>query len=192
LTVRCALLLGAARVIAIDRFPERLRLARAVGSRVDTIDYEQTGDVVEALKDLTAGRGPDACIDAVGMEAHGIGFTGAYDRVKHALQLENDRPTALRQAIQACRKGGTVSVPGVYTGFADKIPLGALMEKGLTLRTGQTHVHRYLPRLLRHIQDGDIDPTAIITHSIPLHDAAEGYAMFNEKRNECIKVVLRP
>jgi threonine dehydrogenase-like Zn-dependent dehydrogenase len=192
LTIRCALLLGAARVIAIDRFPERLQLARAAGSRVDAINYEETGDAVAALKDITAGRGPDACIDAVGMEAHGMGFLGAYDRVKHAVQLENDRPTVFRQAIQACRKGGTVSVPGVYTGFADKIPLGALMEKGLTLRSGQTHVHRYLPRLLKHIQDGDIDPTAIITHDLPLEGAADGYAMFNEKRNECIKVVLHP
>jgi threonine dehydrogenase-like Zn-dependent dehydrogenase len=192
LTIRCALLLGAARIIAIDRFPERLRLARAAGSQVDTIDYEQTYDVVEALRDITAGRGPDACIDAVGMEAHGVGLMGAYDRVKHTLMLEQDRPTVFRQALQACRKGGTISVPGVYTGFADKIPLGALMEKGLTLRTGQTHVHRYLPRLLEHVRNGDIDPTVVITQRLPLEAAPDAYEMFNDKRNECIKVVLKP
>ena len=192
LTVRCALLLGAERVIAIDRFPERLRMAAAAGAKVDTLNYEDRTDVVEALKDMTAGRGPDACIDAVGMEAHGVGMAGVYDRTKQTLMLETDRPTVFRQVIQACRKGGTVSVPGVYTGFADKIPVGALMEKGLTLRTGQTHVHRYLPRLLKHIQDGDIDPSAIITQELPLEGAPDGYAMFNDMRDDCIKVVLRP
>jgi threonine dehydrogenase-like Zn-dependent dehydrogenase len=192
LTIRCLLLLGAARVIAIDRFAARLQLARAAGGNVDTIDYEQTPDVVEALKDLTAGRGPDACVDAVGMEAHGVGLVGAYDRVKQTLMLETDRPTVLRQAIQACRKGGTVSIPGVYTGFADKIPVGAFMEKALTLRTGQTHVHRYLPRLLDHIANGDIDPTVIVTQTLPLQAAPDAYEMFNDQRDECIKVVLRP
>jgi len=185
LTVRCALLLGAWKVIAIDRFPERLRAATRAGGNVETLNYEEETDVVEALKYLTGGRGPDACIDAVGMEAHGVGLLGSYDRVKHATFLETDRPYVFRQVIQACRKGGTVSVPGVYTGFADKFPVGALMEKGLTLRTGQTHVHRYVQRLLEHIRKGDLDPRFIISHRVPLADAPDAYAMFNDKRDDC-------
>ena len=187
--IRSALVLGAVRVIAIDRVAERLALARKAGG-VDTINYEEDTDVVESLKQRTGGRGPDACIDAVGMEAHGLGVVGAYDHVKHAMHLQMDRPTALRQVIQACRKGGTVSVPGVYTGFADKIPLGSLMEKGLTLKTGQTHVQRYLRPLLRLIEEGKIDPTVIITHRFGLDEAPHGYDIFAKKEDECIKVVL--
>jgi threonine dehydrogenase-like Zn-dependent dehydrogenase len=192
LTIRCALVLGAAKVIAIDRVPDRLRLAESAGTAVETLNYEEERDVVDALEFLTAGRGPDACIDAVGMEAHGIGLSGAYDRVKFAAMLETDRPYVFRQAIQACRKGGTVSVPGVYTGFADKFPVGALMEKGLNLVTGQTHVHRYMQPLLEHIQRGAIDPRFIITHRLPLEDAPRAYEIFNEKRDHCVKVVLHP
>lgn len=192
LAIQCALHLGAEHVVAIDRFPERLRLAQRMGQSVSTIDYTEERDVIEKLKERTAGRGPDACIDAVGLEAHGVGVSGAYDRVKALVGLESDRPTALRQALQACRPGGTVSVPGVYAGLADKIPLGAFMEKGLTLRTGQTHVHRYLEPLLRLIQSGDLDATPIITHQLPLDDAPHGYEIFHGKMDECVKVVLKP
>jgi len=192
LTVRCALLLGAERVIAIDRVAERLRLAADGDDRVDVIDYSRRDDVVAALRELTGGRGPDACVDAVGMESHGTGARRAYDRVKHALLPETDRAHVLRQSIQACRKGGTLSVPGVYAGFADQIPIGALMEKGLTLRSGQTHVHRYLPELLQHIEHGDLAPDAIITHRLPLEAAPDAYADFNAKRDDCVKVVLYP
>lgn len=148
--IRSAFLLGAERVIAIDLIPERLRMAEAGGA--ETLNF-QTDNILEQLKEMTGGRGPDACIDAVGLEAHGRGLTGAYDKVKHSLKLETDRPTVLRQAIQACRKGGTVSIPGVYGGFVDKMPIGAAFGKGLTLRMGQTHVHRYLKPLLELIQE---------------------------------------
>ncbi|HLT47731.1 MAG TPA: hypothetical protein VK002_10930, partial [Rubricoccaceae bacterium] len=141
---------------------------------------------------MTGGRGPDACIDAVGMEAHGAGFLYAYDRVKQALRLESDRAYALRQAIQACGKGGVVSIPGVYGGVVDKLNLGAAFNKGLTFRMGQTHVHRYLPRLLRHIEEGDIDPSFVITHRAPLDEAPEMYRTFRDKEDDCIKVVLDP
>jgi len=141
---------------------------------------------------MTGGRGPDACIDAVGMEAHSHGPIGMYDRVKQATMMETDRPTVLREAIMACRKGGTISVPGVYGGIADKIPLGALMNKGLTLRTGQTHVHRYLRPLLERINKGEIDPSFVVTHQLPLSEAARGYEMFRNKEDGCIKVVLKP
>jgi threonine dehydrogenase-like Zn-dependent dehydrogenase len=142
--------------------------------------------------EITGGRGPDSCIDAVGMEAHGFGITGWYDSVKHKLVLESDRPTALRQAINACRKGGTISIPGVYGGLIDKFPIGAAFAKGLTLRMGQTHVQRYVRGLLEKIEAGRIDPSSIITHRMALEEAAHGYAIFNDKEDECIKVVLKP
>jgi threonine dehydrogenase-like Zn-dependent dehydrogenase len=188
--IKSAYLLGAERVIAIDRVPERLRMAREAG-RAETIDYEAV-DVYEALGELTAGRGPDACIDAVGMEAHAPGLVGAYDRVKQALMLETDRPIALRQAMMACRNGGHVSVAGVYGGFVDKIPFGAVMNRSLTIRTGQTHVQRYLGPLLERIQRGEIDPSFVVTHTLPLADAPQAYEMFLDKDDECIKVVLEP
>jgi threonine dehydrogenase-like Zn-dependent dehydrogenase len=141
---------------------------------------------------MTGGRGPDACIDAVGMEAHGTDAMALYDTVKQAVRLETDRPFALRQAIVACRKGGTVSVPGVYGGFIDKMPMGAIVNKGLTLRSGQTHVHKYLHPLLERIQNGDIDPTFVITHKMSLDDAPKGYKIFRDQQENCIKVVLKP
>jgi len=188
--IRSAKLLGAGRVIAIDRFPERLTLARKGGA--DTLDYEDEESLLAALRDETAGRGPDACIDAVGLEAHGHGVLAIYDRVKHAVRLETDRPTALRQAIQACRKGGTVSIPGVYGGLVDKFPLGAAFSKGLRIRMGQTHVQRYMPALLETILAGEIDPAEIVTHRLPLDEAPNGYATFAEKEDGCVKVVLTP
>jgi threonine dehydrogenase-like Zn-dependent dehydrogenase len=188
--IRSAKLLGAGRVIAIDRFPERLALARKAGA--DTLDYEDEESLLAALRDETAGRGPDACIDAVGLEAHGHGALAIYDRVKHAVRLETDRPTALRQAIQACRKGGTVSIPGVYGGLVDKFPLGAAFSKGLRIRLGQTHVQRYMPALLETILAGEIDPAEIVTHRLPLDEAPHGYATFAHKEDGCVKVVLTP
>jgi threonine dehydrogenase-like Zn-dependent dehydrogenase len=187
--IRSALLLGAARVIAIDRYPERLRMAREGGA--ETLDYE-LDDVPEALRIMTGGRGPDACIDAVGMEAHGSGLLGAYDRVKQAAKLETDRPTALRQAIMSCRNGGTLSVAGVYGGLLDRFPFGSVMNRALTVKTGQTHVQRYLRPLLERIQRGAIDPSFVITHRMALDDAPECYEMFCDKKDECIKVVLKP
>jgi threonine dehydrogenase-like Zn-dependent dehydrogenase len=188
--MKSAYLLGAERVIGIDRFPERLRMARQkVGA--ETLDYEEV-DIYEALKDMTGGRGPDACIDAVGMEAHAPGFAGTYDRAKQAMMLETDRPIALRQAIMACRNGGIVSVIGVYGGFIDKFPMGSVMNRSLTIRTGQCHVHRYLNPLLERIQKGEIDPSFVITHKMALDDAPEGYAMFLNKQDDCIKIVLKP
>ena len=187
--IKSAWMLGAGRVIAIDRFPARLAMARAEG-RAETLHYEEV-DVHEALRDMTAGRGPDSCIDAVGMEGHAP-VTGAYDRVKQAMMLETDRPPALRQAIMACRNGGTVSVPGVYGGLLDKFPFGSVMNRSLTIKTGQTHVHRYLRPLLERIERGDIDPSFVITHRLPLDDAPLGYSMFGDKDDDCIKCVLRP
>ena len=186
-----AQLLGAERVILIDRFDYRLRIARErLG--VDTIDYEDVDSVPEALKELTGGRGPDACIDAVGMEAHYHGPAYAYDRVKQALRQETERPFALREAIMSCRNGGIVSVVGVYGGLVDKFPIGAVMNRGLTIKSGQCHVHRYLRPLLERIQNGEIDPTFIITHVLPLEDAPRGYELFKTKRDDCLKVVLKP
>jgi threonine dehydrogenase-like Zn-dependent dehydrogenase len=187
--IRSAYLLGAERVIAIDRVPERLEMAKA--GQAEVLNYEEV-DVGEALKEMTGGRGPDSCMDAVGMEAHGMGLEGFYDQVKQAVRLETDRPNVLRQAIVACRKGGHVSVPGVYGGFIDKMPMGALMNKALTLKTGQTHVHRYLQPLLEHVQNGRIDPTFVITHKLPLEQAPHGYEIFKHKKDNCIKVVLKP
>ncbi|HZQ52268.1 MAG TPA: zinc-dependent alcohol dehydrogenase [Bryobacteraceae bacterium] len=188
--MKSAFLLGAERVIGIDRFPERLRMAREkVGA--ETLNYEEVS-ILEALKELTGGRGPDACIDAVGMEAHTPGLIGAYDRAKQAMMLETDRPIALREAIMACRNGGVVSVIGVYGGFIDKFPIGSFMNRSLTLRTGQAHVQRYMRPLLERIQRREIDPSFVITHHMPLEDAAEGYAIFKEKQDDCIKIVLKP
>jgi threonine dehydrogenase-like Zn-dependent dehydrogenase len=184
-----AYLLGAERVIAIDRFPYRLQMAREKAG-AETINYEET-DVLEALQEMTGGRGPDACIDAVGMEAHGHGFEYAYDRMKQATMMETDRPIVLREAIMACRPGGTLSVAGVYGGFTDKIPFGALMNKGLTVRTGQCHVQRYMQPLLERIQRGEIDPSFVITHRMQLGEAPNGYDMFVHKEDECVKVVLK-
>jgi threonine dehydrogenase-like Zn-dependent dehydrogenase len=188
--IQSAYLLGAERVIAIDRFPERLRMAREI-SKAETLDYEEV-NVLEALKQMTGGRGPDACIDAVGMEAHGFGAMGAYDRVKQAMMLETDRPIALREALLSCRNGGVVSIPGVYGGFLDKVPFGSIMNRSLTIKTGQTHVQRYMKPLLERIQRGEIDPTAVITHTLPLEDAPHAFDMFCNKQNDCIKVVLKP
>jgi threonine dehydrogenase-like Zn-dependent dehydrogenase len=188
--MKSAFLLGAERVIGIDRFPERLRMAREkVGAEV--LNYEEVS-VLEALRDMTGGRGPDACIDAVGMEAHTPGFIGAYDRAKQAMMLETDRPIALREAIMACRNGGVVSVIGVYGGFIDKFPMGSVMNRSLTLRTGQAHVQKYMRPLLERIQRREIDPSFVITHHMRLEDAAEGYAIFKEKQDDCIKIVLKP
>ena len=188
--IKSAYLLGAERVIAIDRVPERLRMARQE-SGAETIDFSQL-PVIDTLKEMTGGRGPDACIDAVGLEAHGATVDAIVDRVKAATLLATDRPHVLREAIQACRKGGVVSIPGVYGGFVDKIPMGAAMNKGLTFKMGQTHVHRYLKPLLGLIEQDKINPAFVITHRMKLDDAPHGYAIFKEKQDECIKVVLRP
>jgi threonine dehydrogenase-like Zn-dependent dehydrogenase len=187
--IRSALMLGAARVIAIDRVPERLQMAK--GSGAEVLNYEEI-EVGEALKEMTGGRGPDSVMDAVGMEAHGMGLEGFYDKAMQAVKMETDRPNVLRQAIVACRKGGTVSVPGVYTGFIDKMPMGAFMNKGLTMKTGQTHVHKYLQPLLDCVQKGEIDPSFVITHSLPLDQAPHGYEIFKHKKDNCIKIVLKP
>lgn len=188
--IASAYMLGAERVIAIDRFPDRLRMAREK-AKAETLNYEEV-DVLQALKEMTGGRGPDACIDAVGLEAHGSPAMYAYDRVKQAMMLESDRPIALRQAIMACRNGGIVSVIGVYSGFIDKFPMGSVMNRSLTIRTGQAHVQRYMRPLLDRIMAGDIDPTFVISHHMPLEQAPEAFRMFNDKQNECIKVVLKP
>jgi threonine dehydrogenase-like Zn-dependent dehydrogenase len=188
--IASALLLGAERVIAIDRFPYRLRMAKERAGATETINYEEVS-VLEVLKDMTGGRGPDACIDAVGMEAHGHPLVYGYDRVKQAMMLETDRPIALREAIMACRNGGTVSVIGVYGGFIDKFPMGSVMNRSLTIKTGQCHVHRYMRPLLDRIQRGEIDPSFVITHRLGLDQAPDGYDMFLNKENDCVKVVLR-
>jgi threonine dehydrogenase-like Zn-dependent dehydrogenase len=186
----CAFLFGAERVIGIDRFEYRLQMAREkVGA--ETINYEEM-DVLDTLKEMTGGRGPDACIDAVGMEAKGQGPFYAYDRVAQAVRWETDRPTALREAIMACRGGGTVSIVGVYGGFIDKFPIGSVMNRSLTIRTGQTHVQRYMRPLLERIQNGEIDPTFVITHILPLEQAPHGYDIFKHKLDNCEKVILKP
>ena len=190
--IRSALLLGAAKVIAIDdgtRVPERLKMA-ADGGAV-TIDMRDEY-VYDKLLELTGGRGPDACIDAVGMEAHGFSVDAFADKVKGMLMLATDRAHALRQAINCCRKGGVVSVPGVYGGVLDKVPFGAAMQKGLTFKMGQTHVMKFLPRLLDFIEAGKIDPSFVISHTLPLDKAPEAYAMFRDKQDGCTKVVLKP
>lgn len=186
-----ARMLGAERVIGIDRFEERLRMARERNGAI-TIDYEKSSDVVEELKEHTGGMGPDACIDAVGMEAHQDTVVGMYDRAKQAVRLSLDRPTVLRQVIQACRPGGTVSIPGVYAGFIDKMPFGAAFGKGLTFKMGQTHMLRYMRPLLDRIERGEIDPSFVITHRLNLEDAPYGYEIFRDKEDDCIKIVLDP
>ena len=184
-TIRSAFILGAAKVIAIDSLPERLRMAEDAGAV--TINDEQE-DVLQRLNELTGGRGPDAAIDAVGLEAHG----SIYDTVKQKLKLEQDRPFALRQAMRAVRKAGTVSVPGVYGGFLDKMPFGAAMNKGITMKMGQTHMQKYMAPLLKLIEDKKIDPSFVITHKVPLSKAPKGYEIFREKKHKCIKVILDP
>jgi len=188
-SIRSAYLLGAERVIAIDRFPERLKMAEQ-NCGAEIINYEET-DVLEELKNLTGGRGPDSCIDAVGMEAHGTDFMYQYDKAKTILKLETDRPIALRQALHACRKGGTVSIPGVYGGMLDKIPFGAAFAKGLTLKMGQTHMQKYMQPLLDLILEDKIDLSFLITHRIKLEDVSKAYSMWQKKDDACIKFVIK-
>jgi len=190
LTQRCAWLQGAGRVIAIDEQPERLAKAAAF-AKSETLDFSK-GEVVERLREQCDGQGPHSCIDAVGMEAHGAALSGVTDKVKKAVKLQIDQPTALRQAIEACRKGGTVSVPGVYAGYIDNVPFGIAFSKGLTFKMGQTPVQSHLEPLLKKIVAGDIDPSGIITHRLPLSEAAAGYDLFSGKKENCIKVVLTP
>ena len=189
--IASARLLGAERIIAIDRFPERLRLAQEQW-QAEVLNYEDVDDAFETLKLMTGGRGPDRCIDAVGMEGHGHTLDAIYDKVKQVMRVQFDRAHSLRQAIHACRKGGTVSVPGVYAGFIDKFPFGTAFAKGLNIRMGQTHVHNYTRKLLDHIERGDIDPSVIISHRVALDDAPEMYRLFRDKQDECIKVVMKP
>jgi threonine dehydrogenase-like Zn-dependent dehydrogenase len=187
---RSALLLGAREVVVIDRLPDRLSMARAGGALTINFDRES---VVERLNELTGGRGPDKCIDAVGMESH-VGSTADtfYDRAKQAVMAESDRPHVLREMIYVCRPGGVLSIPGVYAGLVDKLPFGALMNKGLTLRTGQTHVNRWTDDLLRRIEEGQIDPSFVVTHTEPLSNGPQMYKTFRDKQDGCIKVVLKP
>ncbi len=187
---RSAFLLGAERVIGIDRFPERLKLAEEkVGS--ETINYAEVDSVIDTLKEMTGGRGPDACIDAVGMEAHGTGPAYLYDRVKQAMYMESDRGQALREAITACRKGGVLSILGVY-GVMDKFPIGTIMNKGLTVRSAQQHGQKYLPRLLEHARKGELDPSFLVTHRFSLEDSPRGYEMFKHKEDGCVRSVFIP
>ena len=190
LAMASARLLGAERIIAIDRFQYRLDLAQRKAGATDLINYEQA-DVYEALQELTGGRGPDACIDAVGLESHTHGALYALDRTKQILKLQPDRALALRQAIRCCGNGGIVSVVGVYGGFIDNFPMGAVVNRALTIRSGQCHAHRYMRPLLEHIEQGHIDPSFVITHHAPLTAAADAYDMFLHKRNGCEKVVLK-
>jgi threonine dehydrogenase-like Zn-dependent dehydrogenase len=190
MAIKSAFLMGANRVIAIDRFPERLQMAREKGG-AETINYAQVGSVVETLKEMTGGRGPDACIDAVGMEAHGTGIGYAYDRVKQSLRLETDRGEALREAIMACRKGGILSILGVY-GIMDKFPIGVIMNKGMTVRSAQQHGQRYMARLLNHASKGELDPSYLATHRFSLEDSPRGYDMFKHKEEGCVRAVFTP
>lgn len=190
--IKSAYMLGAGRVIAIDRVPERLALASSAG-KAETLNYEDEKHLMAKLYDMTEGRGPDSCIDAVGMEAHGTGLQYFYDKAKQAVMLENDRPQVLREAIYACRKGGTVSVPGVYLGLSDKFPMGLVMNKALTIKTGQTHMQKYMKPLLDKVAQGEIDPSYIITHRLnSLEDAPNAYKTFRDKKDGCVKVVMRP
>jgi threonine dehydrogenase-like Zn-dependent dehydrogenase len=188
-TIQSAFLMGAHRVIAIDHYPHRLELARSMGAEV--LNYHDV-KVREALREMTGGIGPDAVVDAVGMESHGFTIDNIVDAVKATVKLGTDRPHVLREVILAARKGGRVSIPGVYGGMGDKIPIGALMEKGLQVKTGQTHVQKYLRPLLEMIGEDRIDTTFLISHRLPLEDAPEGYRMFKEQQNEVTKVVLKP
>jgi threonine dehydrogenase-like Zn-dependent dehydrogenase len=187
--IRSCFMLGAGRVIAIDCVPERLEMARAAGA--ETLDFSKV-DVLEALREMTGNQGPDACMDVVGMEASGHGMVFMMDRAKQMMRTQMDRPVVLRQAIIACKKGGTVSVPGVYASFIDKVPFGAYMNKGLTMKTGQTHMMRYMQPLLERIERGDIDPSFVISHVLPIDKAPEAYRTFRDKRERCTKVVLKP
>lgn len=191
LAIASARMLGAERVIAIDRFPYRLKLAMAKAGATDVINYEEQ-NVQEVLRDLTAGRGPDACIDCVGLEAHGDGLQYTYDKLKQTARIQQDRPLAVREAILACRSAGIVSILGVYAGFVDKFPLGSLMNRGLTIRTGQCHVHRYMKKLLARIESGAIDPSFVVSHHMNLSDAAQGYDTFLHKTDDVMKIMLRP
>jgi len=189
--IASAFILGAARVVAIDRLPERLGMARSIGAV--TVDYSEEGmSVLTALKDLTGGIGPDSCIDAVGLEAHSAQLQGMYDKVKTTLMLGTDRASVLRQAIQAVRKGGTVSIPGVYGGLLDKVPFGAAFGKGITMKMGQTNMHTYMKPLLGRIEKGQIDPTYIISHRISLEDAPEMYKVWRDKEEKVTKIVIDP
>ncbi len=190
MAIQSARLLGAERVIAIDRYPERLQFAKDKGG-AEILNYEEV-HILDALKELTGGRGPDACIDAVGMEAHGVGLSYAYDRVKQAIMLETDRPEVLREAILACRKGGTISIVGVYGAVLDKFPMGAAMNKALKFRMGQQHGQKYVPRLLDYIQKGKLDPSFLMTHSMSLEEGVRGYEIFKKKQNQCMRVVFTP
>jgi len=187
--IRSAWMLGAGRVIAIDRVPERLAMAE--GGKAETLNYEQV-NVYDALQEMTKGRGPDRAIDAVGSEAHHGGALGVVDKAKQTVRMETDRPHVIREALKCVRKGGTLSIPGVYIGFADMIPLGTLMNKAITIKTGQTHVQRYTEPLLQEIVDGEIDPSFIVTHEVPLEKGPEMYRTFRDKEDGCIKVVLKP
>ena len=190
MAIRSAVLLGARQVVVIDRVPERLDMARAGGAIAINFDEES---VVERLNELTNGKGPEKCIDAVGMEAHATAtIDSMYDRVKQATMLETDRPHVLREMIYVCRPAGILSIPGVYGGLLDKIPFGALMNKGLTVRTGQTHVNRWTDDLLRRIEEGQIDPSFVITHTVGLDQGPDMYKVFRDKQDGCIKVVLKP
>jgi threonine dehydrogenase-like Zn-dependent dehydrogenase len=184
-----AIQMGAEQVIAIDRFPERLAMAERLGAT--TLDYERT-DVLDALKELTGGRGPDKCIEAVGMEGHGTGAQYAYDRAKQALRLQTDRGLPLRQAVHACRKGGIVSVLGVYLGLVDKFPMGALMNKGLTMRGAQQHGQRYIPMILERMARGELDASHLLTHPMSLEDGPKGYELFKHKQDGCVRAVFQP
>jgi threonine dehydrogenase-like Zn-dependent dehydrogenase len=188
--IASAYLLGAEKVIAIDRFPYRLDMAREKAGAV-TINYMDVESVPDVLQDLTAGRGPDHCIDAVGMEGHGHGVLYLHDRAKQMMRMQPDRPIALREAILSCANGGTVSVIGVYGGLIDKFPMNAVMNRSLTIRAGQCHVHRYMRPLLDRIQKGELDPTFVITHRMRLEDAPRGYQIFNDKQDHCEKIVLK-
>lgn len=190
MAARSAQILGAERVILIDRLPERLATA-AARLGVETLDYARA-DVLEALREMTAGRGPDACIEAVGMESHDVGPSYAYDRAKQAARLQTDRLVSVRQAIMACRKGGTVSIVGVYAGLVDKFPLGAAMNKALVLRMGQMHAQRYIPMLLDRLAAGEIDPGYLATHPLSLEDGVRGYELFEKKQDGCLRTVLHP
>ncbi|GAB4368211.1 MAG: zinc-dependent alcohol dehydrogenase [Elainellaceae cyanobacterium] len=185
-----ARMLGAEKVIGIDRIPERLQLAREFAG-AETINYEEI-DAGEALKEMTGGRGPDACIDAVGLEAHGMGPMGLYDKAKQAVRVETGRPHVLRQMMLACRKDGTLSIMGVYAGFLDKMPMGAAFNKGLTFRMGQMHGQRYIPMLLEKVANGEVDPSRVFTHSMPLDDIKPAFELFKHKKDNCVKVLLKP
>lgn len=187
--IRSAFMFGAGRVIAIDHVPERLAMAKQSGAEVLNADEVE---VVQQLHDMTGNHGPDSCMDAVGMEASGHGVMFAVDRAKQMARLSFDRPNVLRQAIMACKKGGTVSVPGVYGGLIDKVPMGAFMNKGLTMKTGQTHMMRYMQPLLERVEKGEIDPSFVISHRLPIDQADHGYKMFRDKKDHCTKVVLDP